>query len=716
MLFRRFQKRLAIIITPPRPPVGVCVSYVSSTCLFAPVTSLFSPPFLSRCLAVACLPTSLLLQFLSFLSAPPDFPTLTLGLGVFFPTLLELPSTTLYSAVHSFSLCPRSDTCLPLTFPSLAQVCPGDDVYLVSEPEQRYLRLDVTNASSAHGFESGAPVAGVSIVASFHSTVWSILPYRNGDQAEQSTPMLSGGDVVQLRVRRGQHLLAADDPRGSVADVVRAADFAALTAVYASEQIATLAPASACREARTMWRLELLQREWAGGTLAWDQPFRLRSLTSGNCLGLAPANATAPLRPVVTVPVDAANEATAPTAATLGAHATLGNTTHSTHDLSVFALRPAAGGVRSDFILIGDSPAVIYHYHSGAVVDLQRQYGIEGGAPSASNPGYSPLGSLAQNTRPRSAHASRTAAGGDFQLSPDASPTTSDNDNDGDGGARGRERRRDSQRRRATDAATGAAAHERDHDHDTEAVHVAGAGAAAAAAAAAASTPTTAGSTTPLTSYIVARADSHVDDGFIFSRVEEARVHDMQLLLAIRRRLCVFLEALRRTPGLPPAEVVQAGIHEALELFAHLKMFLEGGALRSSGGGRFGGSSRRELGTPASSAAASAASGGQSEDERVGAASLGEDDETDRSIVKRRQAAFGAEALIDVCSALVDIPLLELRMVQLPDLINHRTALAGSLARLFRSCHNVLSVAVRGNRQNCLYYAEKGRYVLGLFG
>ena len=67
------------------------------------------------------------------------------------------------------------------------QVCMGDEVYLISEPEQRYVRVEANRDEQ--------------VVASFYKTSWHVIPYRAWSLSQSKTALL-GGDVVQLHSLR----------------------------------------------------------------------------------------------------------------------------------------------------------------------------------------------------------------------------------------------------------------------------------------------------------------------------------------------------------------------------------------------------------------------------------------------------------------------------------------------------------------------------------
>ena len=45
-----------------------------------------------------------------------------------------------------------------------------------------------------------------------------------------------------------------------------------------------------CSHARSLWRLEYNRNKWAGGFMGFDQPLRIRHVTSGRYLGLSHDN------------------------------------------------------------------------------------------------------------------------------------------------------------------------------------------------------------------------------------------------------------------------------------------------------------------------------------------------------------------------------------------------------------------------------------------
>jgi hypothetical protein len=47
---------------------------------------------------------------------------------------------------------------------------------------------------------------------------------------------------------------------------------------------------SACTQARSLWRIELVRMKWHGALVGWEQVFRIRHITSGRYLGIASEN------------------------------------------------------------------------------------------------------------------------------------------------------------------------------------------------------------------------------------------------------------------------------------------------------------------------------------------------------------------------------------------------------------------------------------------
>lgn len=546
---------------------------------------------------------------------------------------------------------------------------------------------------------SGRKVAGTQIVASFHSTVWTVLPYRSGDESSHLAAILSGGDVVQLRVRRGQHLLAIQpqslsraasstdgyglhDSEGNAAAAAAAASTltanrtspAHSPAAVSALPLVTVAATEAAKEGRTMWRLELVRMEWAGGELRWEQPFRLRSIETGTCLSLvdvASPHAVAAAIAAGNVRVETENPGPAQRGqvmarfrfhqrsravddeeSELDATASPPVLPVEAHD-TVFLLRPTADTVASgDSILIGDSPAVLIHARTQMIVDLRRTYD--------------------------NLHAGGGVSGGSMGLHVQRSLSISGAD-----AAESSSLRAAAAAASAVGAATGTGTS--GYSGDTAPLSTAGGSKGGAAGAASQQRP----------SLIVARTDRHMDDGFVFSRVEEARVQDMQILLAIRQRLAEFLRHLRSQHAAGQS-VEPALVAQCTNMLQLLRQYLEGGSLtdgEEEEGDDHRPSSHQHhkadslLGTDASPHADHA--------------------ELSPALILRRQDTFCAENMMSVCSDLLDVPLTELRLVELE--AESSSPLASRFLDLFRKCYRVLSAAVRGHRRNCSYFAEQGR-------
>ena len=132
------------------------------------------------------------------------------------------------------------------------QVCHNDEIYLVSEKEQRYIRVSDDKVDKEQFYK---------VFASFQRTKWSIVPYRPSDQAGESSSDLSGGDVIQIRLKQSDEFFSIS-PEDNFTD--------ATASLYLQKQSNKL------QIMQTLWQLELTKQRWSGSQLEASDSFRLK--------------------------------------------------------------------------------------------------------------------------------------------------------------------------------------------------------------------------------------------------------------------------------------------------------------------------------------------------------------------------------------------------------------------------------------------------------
>nr|AXA98483.1 Ryanodine receptor [Sesamia inferens] len=136
----------------------------------------------------------------------------------------------------------------------------GDDLILVSVATERYLHTTKENE--------------VSIVnASFHVTHWSVQPYGTGISRMKYVGYVFGGDVLRF-FHGGDECLTI--PSTWTKD--------------GGQNIVVYEGGSVMSRARSLWRLELARTKWAGGSINWYHPMRIRHITTGRYLGVNDQN------------------------------------------------------------------------------------------------------------------------------------------------------------------------------------------------------------------------------------------------------------------------------------------------------------------------------------------------------------------------------------------------------------------------------------------
>jgi hypothetical protein len=132
------------------------------------------------------------------------------------------------------------------------QVCHNDEIYLVSEKEQRYIRVGDAKDENEPFYR---------VCASFQRTKWTIVPYRPSDQAGESSGNLSGGDVIQIRLQQNDEFFSVA-PEDNFTD--------ASSSLYLQKQAQNI------QIMQTLWQLEATKQRWAGSHVEVTDTFRLK--------------------------------------------------------------------------------------------------------------------------------------------------------------------------------------------------------------------------------------------------------------------------------------------------------------------------------------------------------------------------------------------------------------------------------------------------------
>ncbi|KAF7261042.1 hypothetical protein EG68_01789 [Paragonimus skrjabini miyazakii] len=178
----------------------------------------------------------------------------------------------------------------------------GDDLIVVSVSSERYLHV------------YGETFSGHGVIASFQQTLWTVLPVSSGAIRQKSMNMVFGGDVVRLF--HGDESLTVSAPdsedvnpfvnpphNGTVPGGPPSAAHRPSTANPNSLQNLPAECSTGVRQpvmyeigavstsARSLWRIEHLKTKWSAGFFSWASEIRLRHVTTGRYLGVAPTEA-----------------------------------------------------------------------------------------------------------------------------------------------------------------------------------------------------------------------------------------------------------------------------------------------------------------------------------------------------------------------------------------------------------------------------------------
>ncbi|XP_077586244.1 ryanodine receptor 2 [Stigmatopora nigra] len=139
----------------------------------------------------------------------------------------------------------------------------GDDLILVNVSSERYLHLSFGTSGDNRGSSDALVVD-----AAFSHSLWSVALVCS--QSGLAQGYLRGGDTFRLLHSHTDACLTTS------------------TAEKEEEQqrLMHYESGSVCRQARSLWRLEILRVGWSGRHTSWGERFRLRHVTSGRYLGL----------------------------------------------------------------------------------------------------------------------------------------------------------------------------------------------------------------------------------------------------------------------------------------------------------------------------------------------------------------------------------------------------------------------------------------------
>ncbi|KAL4003146.1 RIH domain family protein [Acanthocheilonema viteae] len=131
----------------------------------------------------------------------------------------------------------------------------GDDVILVSVATERYLHMTHSK--------------GFMVIASFHQTLWNITSVSSGSVRIRNMGALFGNDVLRFFHGNDEVLTIPEN-----------------WSEHPQYNMAIYEGGAAVSQARSLWRIELIRMKWHGALIGWEQPFRIRHITSGRYLGV----------------------------------------------------------------------------------------------------------------------------------------------------------------------------------------------------------------------------------------------------------------------------------------------------------------------------------------------------------------------------------------------------------------------------------------------
>nr|CAD2193319.1 unnamed protein product [Meloidogyne enterolobii] len=140
----------------------------------------------------------------------------------------------------------------------------GDDVILVSVATERYLHMTNVAEDALIGGR-----LGYMVIASFHQTLWNVTSLSSGSVRIRNMGHLFGNDVLRLFHGNDECLTIPEN-----------------WSEYPLHNLIIYEGGPAVTQARSLWRIELIRTKWHGALVGYEQPFRIRHITTGRYLGV----------------------------------------------------------------------------------------------------------------------------------------------------------------------------------------------------------------------------------------------------------------------------------------------------------------------------------------------------------------------------------------------------------------------------------------------
>ncbi|KAL3078921.1 hypothetical protein niasHS_014703 [Heterodera schachtii] len=145
----------------------------------------------------------------------------------------------------------------------------GDDVILVSVATERYLHMTSMGGEQWAALPTAVYRSHFMVIASFHQTLWNVTSVSSGSVRIRNMGSLFGNDVVRLFHGNDECLTIPEN-----------------WSEYPSHNMIIYEGGAAVTQARSLWRIELIRTKWHGALLGYEQPFRVRHITTGRYLGV----------------------------------------------------------------------------------------------------------------------------------------------------------------------------------------------------------------------------------------------------------------------------------------------------------------------------------------------------------------------------------------------------------------------------------------------
>uniref|UniRef100_A0A914H250 Ryanodine receptor n=1 Tax=Globodera rostochiensis TaxID=31243 RepID=A0A914H250_GLORO len=145
----------------------------------------------------------------------------------------------------------------------------GDDVILVSVATERYLHMTSLGGEQWAALPTAVYRSHFMVIASFHQTLWNVTSVSSGSVRIRNMGSLFGNDVVRLFHGNDECLTIPEN-----------------WSEYPSHNMIIYEGGAAVSQARSLWRIELIRTKWHGALVGYEQPFRVRHITTGRYLGV----------------------------------------------------------------------------------------------------------------------------------------------------------------------------------------------------------------------------------------------------------------------------------------------------------------------------------------------------------------------------------------------------------------------------------------------